>query len=86
MPHATIIPFELPLPQILPTIEGNVDYREFRDQLLRIDELLTQSRLESQLLVSDLRGWLGRRHRDLLDQHWSQTQSRSMSTSLLTPR
>ena len=30
---ATIIPFELPLPKILPTIEGNVDYRTLRDQL-----------------------------------------------------
>jgi hypothetical protein len=35
MLNATLIPFELPLPQILPTIEGNVDYREFRNQLLR---------------------------------------------------
>jgi hypothetical protein len=33
MPDATIIPFELPLPQVLPTIEGNVDYRQLRDQL-----------------------------------------------------
>ena len=28
---------------ILPTIEGNVDYRDFRDQLLRIDSLLVQT-------------------------------------------
>ena len=40
MPLANIIPFELPLPHILPTIEGNVDYRDFRDQLLRIDALV----------------------------------------------
>ena len=40
MPDAIIIPFELPLPQVLPTIEGNVDYRDLRDQLLRIDHLL----------------------------------------------
>ena len=43
MPAATIIPFALPLPPVLPTIEGNVDYRDFRDQLLRIDGLLVQS-------------------------------------------
>ena len=59
--HATIIPFQLPLPPILPTIEGNVDYRDFRDQLLHIDELLHQSGLESQLLQADLEAWLDKR-------------------------
>ena len=63
MPPATIIPFELPLPQILPTIEGNVDYRDFRDQLLRIDSLLVQSHLETQLLEADLQRWLARQKR-----------------------
>ena len=63
MPDATIIPFQLPLPQVLPTIEGNVDYREFRDQLLRIGELLLQSGLETQLLEADQRRWLSRRKR-----------------------
>jgi hypothetical protein len=63
MPDANIIPFQLPLPQVLPTIEGNVDYREFRDQLLRIGELLHQSGLETQLLEADLRRWLARRKR-----------------------
>jgi hypothetical protein len=58
MPAATVIPFELPLPQILPTIEGNVDYRDFRDQLLRIDGLLVQSPLETQMLEADLQRWL----------------------------
>ena len=58
MPVATIIPFELPLPQILPTIEGNVDYRDFRDQLLRINGLLVQSELETHLLEADLQRWL----------------------------
>jgi IS5 family transposase len=63
MPDATIIPFDLPLPQVLPTIEGNVDYRDFRDQLLRVDRLLVDSRLEVQLLEKDLQRWLGRRRR-----------------------
>src|SRR5438309_8633031 len=63
MSDANIIPFELPLPQVLPTIEGNVDYRDFRDRLLRMDELLVQSGLETQLMQTDLRRWLGRRQR-----------------------
>jgi Transposase DDE domain/Transposase domain (DUF772) len=63
MPTATIIPFELPLPQILPTIEGNVDYRDLRDQLLRINSLLVHSDLETQMLEADLQGWLGRQKR-----------------------
>ena len=63
MPDATIIPFQPALPQVLPTIEGNVDYRELRDQLLRIEGLLIQSGLETQLLEKDLRRWLGQRKR-----------------------
>lgn len=61
MPDATIIPFELPLPQVLPTIEGNVDYRQLRDQLLRIDSLLLSSGLETRLMQKDLARWLGQR-------------------------
>ena len=60
MPEATIIPFELPLPQVLPTIEGNVDYRQLRDQLVRIDSLLVSSGLETRLMQRDLGRWLGR--------------------------
>jgi hypothetical protein len=59
MPNATIIPFELPLPQVLPTIEGNVDYRQFRDHLLHIDSLLLSSGLETRLMEKDLARWLG---------------------------
>jgi hypothetical protein len=58
MLNATLIPFPLPLTPILPTIEGNVDYREFRDQLLRISHLLIQSGLETQFLEADLKRWL----------------------------
>ena len=61
MPDATIIPFQPALPQVLPTIEGNVDYREFRDQLLHIESLLLTSGLETQFLEKDLTRWLGRR-------------------------
>lgn len=61
MPDTTIIPFQPLLPQVLPTIEGNLDYREFRAQLLRIDELLIQSGMETQLLEVEVKRWLGRR-------------------------
>jgi len=61
MPDATIIFFELPLPQVLPTIEGNVDYRQLRDQLVRIDSLLLTSGLETRLMEKDLGRWLGLR-------------------------
>jgi hypothetical protein len=54
MPNTTVIPFQPKLPLILPTIEGNVDYRDFRDQLLRIDELLITGGLEDQLLEKDI--------------------------------
>ena len=63
MAAANMIPFELPLPHILPTIEGNVDYRDFRDQLLRIDSLLVQSDLETQMIEADLQRWLARQKR-----------------------
>ena len=61
MSTAAIIPFQPQLPQVLPTIEGNVDYRDYRDQLLRIDHLLVHSGLEAQLLEQDLQQWLGGR-------------------------
>jgi len=63
MSSATIIPFQPALPQVLPTIEGNVDYRDFRSQLLRIGELLIQSGLETQLLETDLERWLSQHPR-----------------------
>jgi IS5 family transposase len=63
MPAANIIAFALPLPLILPTIAGNVDYRDFRDQLLRIDSLLAHSELETQMLEVDLQRWLARQKR-----------------------
>src|SRR5271157_4137348 len=77
MPATHIIPFELPLPVILPTIEGNVDYRDLRDQLLRIDHLLVQSPLETQLLEADLHRWLaGQKHVSAKAQQKHQTHAR----------
>jgi len=55
---AVIIPFDLPLPQVLPTIGGNVDYRTFRDQLLQINQMLTHSGLEDRFLQADVEQWL----------------------------
>jgi hypothetical protein len=61
MPSATLlIPFQLPLPPTLPTIEGNVDYRDWRDQLERMNQLLLQSGLETQLLEARLQTWRAR--------------------------
>jgi hypothetical protein len=61
MSDTTIIPFQPFLAQALPTIAGNVDYRDWRDQLLRINMLLIQSGLETQFLEKDLSRWRGRR-------------------------
>jgi hypothetical protein len=61
MSDCHILAFQLPLPPLLPTIEGNVDYRELRDQLLRIDQLLGLSGLETRLIETDLEHWLERR-------------------------
>ncbi len=55
---AIIIPFELPLPKVLPTIEGNVDYRTLRDQLVQINHILVTSGLENQMIQADLEQWL----------------------------
>ena len=52
-----IIPFDLPLPLVLPTIEGNVDYRTLREQLLQINEMLVLSGLEDQFVEADLQKW-----------------------------
>src|SRR5437773_10140326 len=55
--NVNIIPFQPPLPPVVPTIEGNVDYRIFRDQLLRIDQLLLEGGLENQFIQNDLQAW-----------------------------
>jgi IS5 family transposase len=55
---ATLIPLPQALQPRLPTIEGNVDYRKMRDELLRIDQLLVQSGLEQQFISDGLEAWL----------------------------
>ncbi len=55
---ATIIPFQPSLRPSLPTIEGNVDYRKLREELLCIDQILTQSGVEQQFIGLCLESWL----------------------------
>src|SRR5512140_1276017 len=74
---SVIIPFELPLPKVLPTIEGNIDYRTLRDQLVQINRILVTGGLEGQLIEADLRQWLrGRRSVSAQAQQNRQVHSR----------
>ena len=58
---SNLIPFPQPLPLRLPTIEGNVDYREFERQLRRIDSLLLTSRVETQFITASVDHWLAKK-------------------------
>lgn len=55
---ATIIPFQQSLRPSLPTIEGNVDYRKLRDELLSIDQILIGAGLENKFVDVSLEQWL----------------------------
>lgn len=52
-----LIPFPESLRAPLPTIEGNVDYRHMREQLLRIDQLLVHTGLERGFIERALQQW-----------------------------
>jgi hypothetical protein len=54
---ATIIPFQQSLRPSLPTVEGNVDYRKFRDEVLRIDHILS-SGPEQQFVAAATEQWI----------------------------
>jgi hypothetical protein len=58
-----LIPFPEPLRPPLPTIEGNVDYRQMRDQLLRIEDLLKLTGIEKRFVAHALEGWAQRHER-----------------------
>jgi len=74
---SVIIPFHLPLPKVLPTIEGNLDYRIRRDQLLQINEALAFSGLEDQFIEADLQRWTkGQKQVSAKDQQQHQLHSR----------
>jgi hypothetical protein len=51
------VPFPEVLRPPLPTIEGNVDYRQMRDQLLRIEDLLKLSGIEKRFVAHALDAW-----------------------------
>ena len=52
-----LIPFPESLRPPLPTIEGNVDYRQMRDQLLRIEQLLQLTGSEARFVAHCLEAW-----------------------------
>jgi IS5 family transposase len=54
---ALLLPIQQLLQPSLPTIEGNVDYKRLRHQLLRIDQLLLQSGLEAQFIADSFQDW-----------------------------
>lgn len=54
---SNLIPFALPLPVLLPTVEGNVDYTQLRHKLERTDQLLHDSGLETRFLEMSLQDW-----------------------------
>jgi hypothetical protein len=53
----SVIPFELHLQPALPTVLGNIDYHQLREQFQRIDELLIHSGLETQFVQECLEQW-----------------------------
>lgn len=57
MTAAILLPFQPSLPPSLPTIEGNVDYRTFRTELSRIDEIL-RSGPEQTFVLAATERWL----------------------------
>lgn len=52
-----LLPVQQALQPPLPTIEGNVDYRCLRDQLLRIDQLLIHSGVEKEFIAASFDQW-----------------------------
>jgi hypothetical protein len=52
-----ILPEQPQLCPVLPTVEGNVDYDTFRQQLLRMDDLLRLGGVETDFLRRALRYW-----------------------------
>jgi len=54
-----LLPVQQSLQPSLPTIEGNVDYNQFRDQLVRIDQLLIHSGIEGHFIARTFEEWKG---------------------------
>src|SRR6266403_514549 len=69
---APLIPFQQSLRPSLPTVEGNVDYRKFRDELLRIDQILI-SGAEHKFVAAATQQWVAQ----------SQSSQEQIPTSML---
>jgi len=54
---ACLIPFTPPIRLPLPTVVGNVDYRQRRQQFQRIDELLRLSGIEERFVAQSVEQW-----------------------------
>jgi len=52
------IPLQLDLSPAVPNVYGNLDYREFRDTLIKIDEILVKSGFENKLISETLDQYL----------------------------
>lgn len=52
------IPLQLDLSPVISNIYGNLDYREFRDTLIKIDEILVKSGFEDRLIIETLDQYL----------------------------
>jgi len=52
------IPLQLELSPAIPNVYGNLDYREFRDTLVKIDEILVKSGFEDKLISETLDQYL----------------------------
>jgi hypothetical protein len=60
---ATLLPFPQPLRPALPTVVGNADYRQLRERLLRIDEILQRSGVEGRFVARSVEQWEQRQKR-----------------------
>ena len=54
------IPLQLELRPEIPNVYGTMDYREFRDTLVKIDEILTKSCLEHKLVMTALEQYVAK--------------------------
>ena len=60
------ISFQLELRPELPNVYGTLDYREFRDTLTKIDEILTKSGLEHRLVTEALNQYVATNNRNAI--------------------
>lgn len=58
MEVVNLFPSQLDLHLILSTVQGNVDYHDFRLQLTRIDKMVRSSRLEEGYISQAVKIWL----------------------------